>query len=128
MKAVITILTTAMAMTALAVPYRGARDSESAETDTTLVPTPTSELLAPAESAETVHIHSTNVAIVTVTPAPSASSNSTPASKGNAEEASAAVEKDAKTDHIIGSVSELMFALRCGHGLLVSLFADDDCD
>ncbi|RHZ71153.1 hypothetical protein CDV55_107593 [Aspergillus turcosus] len=104
MKTVITILTTAMAMTALAVPYQNvARDSHSAETDTilvptpttklfppdtTLVPTPTGKLLPPAESAEKVHvqIHSTNKVLVTVTPTPSASSSSTPAPSSKSAE------------------------------------------
>lgn len=104
MKTIITILTTAMAMTALAVPYQNvARESESAKTDTilkptpttkllppdtTLVPTPTSKLLPPAESAEKGHvqIHSTNKVLVTVTPTPSASSSSNPAPSSKSAE------------------------------------------
>ncbi|KAF7156521.1 hypothetical protein CNMCM6106_000302 [Aspergillus hiratsukae] len=89
MKTVTTILTMTMAMTALAIPYQNvARDNERAETDTVLMPTPTTKLFPPAESAEKVHvhIHSTHRVLVTVTPAPSSSSSSDPGPSSNSAE------------------------------------------
>jgi hypothetical protein len=102
MKAAITVLTTAITMTALAVPHRAARDRNSTDTnttliptlilmptpttklllpDTTLVPSPSGKHLPPSASTGAVHLDSTNKVLVTLTPAASPSPNSTATDK-----------------------------------------------
>ncbi|KAF4215991.1 hypothetical protein CNMCM8980_005839 [Aspergillus fumigatiaffinis] len=104
MKGVITILTMAIATTALAFPHRWVRDNNSTNTDTVrmpapiLVPTTTTKLLPPdttlvpslgtklfppSVSAATAQLDSTNKVLVTLTPAPSPSPNSNSNSKSN---------------------------------------------
>ncbi|GIJ88380.1 hypothetical protein Asppvi_007301 [Aspergillus pseudoviridinutans] len=121
MKAAFIVLTTAIAMTALAVPHRGVRDSNRTDTtttlmptlvlvpipttkllppDTTLVPTPSDKLLPPSASAGTVQLDSMNKLFVTLTPVPSPSPNSTATGKNSNSE-----DKDAKKKiHILGTL------------------------
>ncbi|KAF7155047.1 hypothetical protein CNMCM5623_005255 [Aspergillus felis] len=123
MKAAITVLTTAIAMTALAVPHRWVRDSNRTDTttttlmptlvlvpipttkllppDTTLVPTPSDKLLPPSASAGTVQLDPLNKLFVTLTPAPSPSPNSTATGKNSNSEN----KDEKKKTHILGSVS-----------------------
>ncbi|KAK9654113.1 hypothetical protein V6Z96_004053 [Aspergillus fumigatus] len=108
MKGVITILTMAIAATALAFPHRWVRDDNSTNPNTIpvpapiLVPTPTTKLLPPSVSAATAQPASTNKALVT--PAPSASPNSDSKSNLSAASKSDPENKDGKV-HIVGSVS-----------------------
>ncbi|GFF84815.1 hypothetical protein IFM60648_07157 [Aspergillus lentulus] len=133
MKGVITILTTAIATTALAFPHRWVRDNNSTNTDTirmpapilvpttttkllppdtTLVPTLSTKLFLPSVSAATAQIDSTNKILVTLTQAPSASAsassepNSNSSPNQTAASKSDSENKDGKKVHIVGSVSE----------------------
>jgi hypothetical protein len=105
MKGVITILTMAIAATALAFPHRWVRDDNSTNPNTIpvpapiLVPTPTTKLLPPSVSAATAQPASTNKALVT--PAPSASPNSDSKSNLSAASKSDPENKDGK----VGSAS-----------------------
>ncbi|KAK9639876.1 hypothetical protein V6Z98_001087 [Aspergillus fumigatus] len=107
MKGVITILTMAIAATALAFPHRWVRDDNSTNPNTIpvpapiLVPTPTTKLLPPSVSAATAQPASTNKALVT--PAPSASPNSDSKSNLSAASKSDPENKDGKV-HIVGSL------------------------
>ncbi|GFF90413.1 hypothetical protein IFM47457_08481 [Aspergillus lentulus] len=131
MKGVITILTTAIATTALAFPHRWVRDNNSTNTDTirmpapilvpttttkllppdtTLVPTLSTKLFLPSVSAATAQIDSTNKILVTLTQAPSASASASSEPNSNSSPNQTAASKsdpenkDGKKVHIVGSL------------------------